>query len=324
MSYAAKIADVDLVIQNFKPSDTYLSAIIPKKKVPSSWSYSVITPGGQLGETAYSEYGKPVMKTGGTSKAYANTELKWTARIMDYDTLVTFKGYPDELNNAKNRLVEDAMAELYGGLDQEIYTIAHAATASDSGSYWHSGTGGFDQILKDCDAKKEVFRAAFGIACNTLFAPANVIDVLHRAAMVSGLMQYATSEDWIKNGGAMPNFKGLNVTSCEGYYNTAVPGATASWSPIWASEEAYFAYIDPNPATTGVLTNWGFIGETDLPASPNPDADVKGAFEVSPSFTPEGHWQVIVKYKRNFINPTTMIRRVGNSSGAGIITAPRG
>lgn len=157
---------------------------------------------------------------------------------------------PDEVRN--NDLSPDTMysrevavltSKLRLGIERRIAALLGAAsnTRSAPSTKWDASGA---KIRADILAAREVFRRNAGFLPNVMVVPPAVKAVLFNDGDILDLLRY-TDGSLLANG-MIPQIENMQVVSPGTIIDTANPGAAASVADVYASDEVYYLFVEPN------------------------------------------------------------------------------
>ena len=190
---------------------------------------------------------------GDTAKKVITPKGTWASGQVNERTLKD--DLPDEImaNAANDAAYEAAITRkitnhlrLEIEIELEAEVMDHTTHASAAASaVWDTGT---PTIEKDIDAAREAFLLQSGFEATHLVIPPLVAQSVKRDATIRALRKFA-DESLLINGGLPPVMFGMNVVTPGPVEDSANPGATASISRVWNTDNVTLIYVDPSAAT---------------------------------------------------------------------------
>ena len=304
--------NLKFVVGNYvPPTVSYVQNLIPTILVAPAFNYEIDDYSGAVDprDTKYAAYGEPTARGMQKTPKVGNTVRVSTAVRMDARCKSTSLDFAKD----QEKLIADAKKVLIDLLEKEIYDDLVTCTAKASATYW-SGKD-IDTVLADIANTKDDIAKACGFQPNAIFGPPKVMNYLCNALMTAGIIPLDMGARFLETGSIqIPRFSDMQLVSA----NAMMPSSAGVWSNVWNTENCWMGYIDPKPAVASVSSTLGFKAESNIQQSGAPFW-IREIVETEKG----GHWRCEVHWERAWVKTNAnAIRRLTNSAGNGILTAP--
>lgn len=183
----------------------------------------------------------------GASAAEVELSKTYSTGSVEYHSLTS--RIPDEIRNndpnpasLESRRTRVLTGKLRLGIEKRIAALLAAATKTHTtpNPKWDATNA---TIRKDILNAKQAFRRNSGMNPNVIVIPPAVSVSVFNDTNILELLKYTQGN--LLADGMIPKIEGMEVIVPGTIKDTSNPGAAASIADVWASDEVYYLYVDP-------------------------------------------------------------------------------
>lgn len=154
----------------------------------------------------------------------------------------------------RNRKVQGIVRKLKVACEANLKALLDASTnTASTTARWD--TGATTSIEADIDTAKLAMINSLGLPPTHMIVSQQVANAIRRNATIRTLSLYnSNAPEQLRTGNIPDTLFGLRVIVPGAVQDTALPGAAASISQVWAGETVYFLYVDPSAGAGDTAT----------------------------------------------------------------------